>query len=231
MRVAPLAGTRAANRYGWVIVLIIVSYVTSVGADGTLGITVVMLFQLVTLWLVFSASESYRAQRLVGIACLGVGLAAIAAAVFGHVLDVDSTAEKAISLFSALAYMIAPLVIIRHLIRRQIVDLRTVLGAVAIYLLLGMMFAFTFRAIALNGGGAFFGETGEGTNANFLFFSFITLTTTGYGNLVPAGNPGQSVAVLEAIVGQLFLVTALAKIVSAWRMPGPATSPPPTPPA
>jgi hypothetical protein len=122
-------------------------------------------------------------------------------------------------------------VIIRHLIRRQIVDLRTVLGAVAIYLLLGMMFAFTFRAIALNGGGAFFGETGEGTNANFLFFSFITLTTTGYGNLVPAGNPGQSVAVLEAIVGQLFLVTALAKIVSAWRMPGPATSPPPTPPA
>ena len=50
---APLAGTRAANRYGWVIVLIIVSYVTSVGADGTLGITVVMLFQLVTLWLVF----------------------------------------------------------------------------------------------------------------------------------------------------------------------------------
>jgi hypothetical protein len=232
MRIAPLAGTRAANRYGWVIVLIIVSYVTSVNADGALGITVVMLFQLVTLWLVFSASESYRAQRLVGIACVLVGLGVVAAAVFGHVLDVDSTAERTISIFSAVAYMIAPLVIIRHLIRRQVVDLRTVLGAVAIYLLLGMAFAFTFRTIALNGGGgAFFGETGEGTNANFLFFSFITLTTTGYGNLVPAGNPGQSLAVLEAIIGQLFLVTALAKIVSAWRMPGPATSPPPTPPA
>ncbi len=230
MRIAPLAGKHAANRYGWVIVLIIVSYVTSVNADGSLGITVVMLFQLVTLWLVFSASESYRAQRLVGIACVVVGLAVVATAVFGRVLDVDSTAERTISLFSAVAYMIAPLVIIRHLIRRQIVDLRTVLGAVAIYLLLGMMFAFTFRAIDLNGGGAFFGETGEGTNANFLFFSFITLTTTGYGNLVPAGNPGQSLAVLEAIIGQLFLVTALAKIVSAWRMPGPASSPPPTPP-
>lgn len=230
MRIAPLAGTRAANRYGWVIVLIIVSYVTSVNADGSLGITVVMLFQLVTLWLVFSASESYRAQRLVGIACVVVGLAVIAAAVFGHVFDLDSTAERTISLFSAVAYMIAPLVIIRHLIRRQIVDLRTVLGAVAIYLLLGMMFAFTFRAIGLNGGGAFFGETGEGTNADFLFFSFVTLTTTGYGNLVPAANPGQSLAVLEAIIGQLFLVTALAKIVSAWRMPGPASSPPPTPP-
>jgi Ion channel len=45
----------------------------------------------------------------------------------------------------------------------------------------------------------------------------ITLTTTGYGNLVPADNPGQSLAVLEALLGQLFLVTAVGKVVSAWR--------------
>ena len=50
--------------------------------------------------------------------------------------------------------------------------------------------------------------------ANDLFFSFVTLTTTGYGNLVPAANPGQSLAVLEAIMGQLFLVTAVAKVVN-----------------
>ena len=48
----------------------------------------------------------------------------------------------------------------------------------------------------------------------------MTLTTTGYGNLVPAGNPGQSMAVLEALVGQLFLVTAVGKIVTAWRPRG-----------
>ncbi len=45
----------------------------------------------------------------------------------------------------------------------------------------------------------------------------MTLTTTGYGKLVPATNPGQSLAVLEAVLGQLFLVTALAKIVTAWK--------------
>ena len=50
-----------------------------------------------------------------------------------------------------------------------------------------------------------------------VFFSFTTLTTTGYGNLVPAGQPGQSLAVMEMIIGQLFLVTALGKIVSVWR--------------
>jgi hypothetical protein len=50
-----------------------------------------------------------------------------------------------------------------------------------------------------------------------LFFSFVTLTTTGYGNLVPASNPGQSLAVMEAVLGQLFLVTAVAKIITAWK--------------
>ena len=45
----------------------------------------------------------------------------------------------------------------------------------------------------------------------------MTLTTTGYGNLVPATNPGQSLAVMEAVLGQLFLVTAVAKIITAWK--------------
>ena len=52
-----------------------------------------------------------------------------------------------------------------------------------------------------------------------LFFSIATLTTTGYGNLVPAAKAGPSFAVLEAIVDQLFLVPAIAKVVTAWRLP------------
>ena len=58
---------------------------------------------------------------------------------------------------------------------------------------------------------------GDGSISDDLFFSFVTLTTTGYGNLVPSQNPGQSLAVMEAVVGQLFLVTAVAKIVTAWH--------------
>ncbi|MEZ5184721.1 MAG: potassium channel family protein [Candidatus Nanopelagicales bacterium] len=224
-RMAALADRDAANKYGLVLILLAVSYVASVVADSPAGITTVMLVQLLTLWLAFSASESHRAQRIAGIACLLAGLAAVAAAIFGHALHLDAGALRAISLFSVLAYLIAPLVILRHLIRRSVVDARTILGAIAIYLMLGMMFAFTFRAIGLFQSDPFFESGGPGDNADFLFFSFITLTTTGYGNLVPAGNPGQTTAVLEAIVGQLFLVTALAKIVSAWRLPRAAAHP------
>ena len=63
-----------------------------------------------------------------------------------------------------------------------------------------------------------FFESGiDGSVAQSLFFSFTTLTTTGYGNLVPAGNPGQSFAVMEMLIGQLFLVTAVAKVINLWR--------------
>jgi voltage-gated potassium channel Kch len=55
-------------------------------------------------------------------------------------------------------------------------------------------------------------------------FSFVTLTTVGYGNLVPAANPGQTFAVVEAVTGQLFLVVAVGKIINSF-MPGAANSP------
>ena len=63
----------------------------------------------------------------------------------------------------------------------------------------------------------------DGTPLSFLdavYYSSVTLTTTGYGDLVPPANPGQTLAVLEAVLGQLFLVTAVAKIITAWKPKG-----------
>jgi hypothetical protein len=213
---------QTSGKYGLVILLLCVAYVVTATADSADGSAVVVLVQAVTLWLVFAASESHRAQRVAGIVAVLVALGAVTASVLGHALSVDETEQKVLSIGSAIIYVIAPVVIVRHLVRRKRVDLHTLLGTIAVYLMLGMMFAFTYRSISLlQSTPPFFGSAGTGANADYLFFSFITLTTTGYGNLVPAANPGQSIAVLEAIVGQLFLVTALAKIVSAWQ-PGSA---------
>ena len=118
---------------------------------------------------------------------------------------------------SALLYLGAPFTIVRHLVLRRTVDRETVLGAIAAYLMMGMFFAFAYRALGAIQAGPFFGTSGDGTFPQDLFFSFTTLTTTGYGNLIPAGNPGESFAVLEMLIGQLFLVTAVAKAVNAWQ--------------
>ena len=81
-----------------------------------------------------------------------------------------------------------------------------------------MFFAFLYRAIGIvQAHPPFFGAQGPGTFSQDLFFSFTTLTTTGYGDLTPAGNPGQSFAVLEMLVGQLFLIAAVGKVVASWR--------------
>ena len=51
------------------------------------------------------------------------------------------------------------------------------------------------------------------TSPRFLFFSYVTLTTVGYGTLTPATDPARSVAMLEAIVGQLYLAILVARLV------------------
>jgi hypothetical protein len=85
------------------------------------------------------------------------------------------------------------------------------------YLLIGMFFAFAYQAAGELGSVPFFGAAGHGSLSQDLFFSFVTMTTVGYGNLVPAANPGQTLAVLEALIGQLFLVVAVGKIISSYR--------------
>lgn len=95
--------------------------------------------------------------------------------------------------------------------------------------MVGMGFAFAYRALGALQAGPFFGSQGEGPFPQYLFFSFTTLTTTGYGNLVPDANPGQTLAVLEMLIGQLFLVTAVARVVSTWQ-PGQGRGRPPTEP-
>ncbi len=72
--------------------------------------------------------------------------------------------------------------------------------------------------------GDFFSGVAHPESSDFLFFSYTTLTTTGYGNLVPAEQIGQSFAVIEMLVGQIFLVTLVAGLVSLWR-PGATKAP------
>jgi hypothetical protein len=129
------------------------------------------------------------------------------------------------AVISGLLYVAAPGVIVRHSVLRRTVDTQTVLGAIAAYLMVGMAFAFSYRALGALQAGPFFGSQGEGSFPQDLFFSFTTLTTTGYGNLVPDANPGQTLAVLEMLIGQLFLVTAVARVVSTWQ-PGQGLKPP-----
>jgi hypothetical protein len=202
------------NSYGLVLLLILVTYVLSVALTEGRAVSVVVAVQIATVWVVLRASEARRRLQLIA----GVFAVLSALAVVLNLFIPDHVADEGyMAVVSGLLYLGAPFSIIRHLVLRRRVDRETVLGAIAAYLMIGMFFAFAYRALGGIQAGPFFGTSGDGTFPQDLFFSFTTLTTTGYGNLIPAENPGQSFAVLEMLIGQLFLVTAVAKAVSSWQ--------------
>lgn len=118
--------------------------------------------------------------------------------------------------------------------RRQIIRLLAAVVATVVALQAITIFVLTvvdkrrrsrIMAIGLVGGAPFFAGQAHATANDYLFFSYTTLTTVGYGNLVPAGSVGQTFAMLEALFGQIYLVIVVARLVSLWgqQRPGAVT--------
>ena len=92
----------------------------------------------------------------------------------------------------------------------------TVLGALCTYVLVGLLFAFVYLAVADLRSGSFFAQAGGHVQSEYLYFSFVTLTTLGFGDLSPSVGLPQALVALEALLGQIFLVTLVARLVTLW---------------
>jgi hypothetical protein len=100
---------------------------------------------------------------------------------------------------------------------QESVNAQTVLGVLTIYLLIGALYTFAFSAAALIGAGPFFAQGTDGTMEQRVYFSFVTLATLGYGDYTPAGTAGQMMAISEALIGQIYLVTVVALVIGRLR--------------
>jgi voltage-gated potassium channel len=96
------------------------------------------------------------------------------------------------------------------------VTYETVLGALCAYVLIGLLFAFAYLAVNDLRDGAFFAQPGPHSQGEFLYFSFVALTTLGFGDLSPTVGLPQALTVLEALFGNVFLVTLVARLVTLW---------------
>ena len=115
--------------------------------------------------------------------------------------------------------LLVPVSILRKVGReftKEGVDLEVVLGALCAYLFIGAYFAFLYDVMAHLSKSPFFAQPGADGKLNYLYFSFVTLTTVGYGDVSPAFGPGRMIAVTEAVIGQLYLVSVVAIVVSAY---------------
>jgi hypothetical protein len=123
-----------------------------------------------------------------------------------------------IYLIYALLVLITPIVIINRILRHPEVQLSTILGAVCAYMLIGMLFGFTYALIGRIDP-PFFANHGPVDQFDYFYFSYACLTTVGFGDFVSRGDFGRSLSVLEAVFGQIFLVTLIARLVSLFRPP------------
>jgi hypothetical protein len=207
-----------SDAFGLVFVLVVTTYVLASLLENR-GWASVVLTVATSATSVVALTSSHAHARVVRIALalsvLTVALAAIGATVGNH--DWLNLA----TLIQVSLLTVAMGAVLRRVVMSPEVGSRTILGALSVYAVLGILFTFLYGVIDRVQGGPFFEGNAHPAGSDFLFFSYTTLTTTGYGNLVPGGQPGRLVSGLEMMMGQIFLVTLVAGLVSLWR-PGEA---------
>jgi hypothetical protein len=199
---------RASHSYGFVLVLIAATYVFIVAApDESWARSVLILIESATLAAAVWTSGLGWVRGVFVLAVFGTSVAVIQLFVGG------STMQGLDALLDLLLALAIVLVIGLGVSDQRDVNRQSVTGAVCIYLLIGILFTFVYDASAAFGSGAFFAEGTDGSTATRIYFSYVTLATLGYGDYTPAGQPGRSFAVAEALIGQLYLVTIVALLV------------------
>ena len=210
-------------RFGALFVLLIATYVVMAASpsDGAVRVITVVLEGLTLL----AALIASRVGRVLFRVAAFVAFGAVVAAAVSLLWGASDTATGWFFAVNVLLVGAAPVAIAHALYHRSVIDTRTVLGAVCIYLLLGIMFAFLYAAIGGIGSDPFFVQTNHPGIQIYLYFSFVTQTTVGYGDFTAATNLGRTFATTEALLGQLYLVTVIAVLVSRMTPThrGPAT--------
>jgi len=199
------------DRFGLVLALLVLSYLLSaLGGSSPLRL-IEASFAVVALWLALQASATGPRVRLAAAAML---LAALLAVVVITQSVADITARGLGELWFVIVFLLTLVAVLRRVLIHQEVTLETICGALAAYLLLGMMFGAVYGAMADLGGQQLFVQVADPSIPLRQYFSFATLTTLGYGDVTAATDIGRAVAILEAICGQIFLVTLIARLVA-----------------
>jgi hypothetical protein len=162
-------------------------------------------------------------RRLARVLLMPVALVTLAADLGSWVVPVPQPWVQGTSLLSLLLFLA---VVLGQTLRSGPITFHRLNGAVAAYLLLGLIWAYAYSLVALLHPAAFSGPVSpmDGPRA-FFYFSFVTLTTVGYGDVLPVHPVARSLAMLEAVTGPLYLAILIARLVSVVASPGRGAGP------
>jgi len=209
------------SRDGYLVVLIMVLLTVVMIAidDSYTGGAVVsaLMLGLLVLTTLSRSHVSHTLRVFGGVVTGGALLAAIAAQLAGAQSVAAAASHHQVfgalvaGSYTLLLALLFP-AILRQAFTHRVVDLNTVAASLSAYLLLGLIFASAYRFIQVLAP-PFFNQ-GHINGFTYIYFSYITLTTVGYGDFTPANDAGRAIAILEGLFGQVFLVTIVALVVS-----------------
>jgi hypothetical protein len=211
--------TRARMRYG----LLLLATVSSLAVQGIVEPGPVQQV-IVTALAGASLLLAFRAARL-GPRLIQLAAALAIAALAVSILRATSggIGEGAAGITNAALVALGPPAIavglVRDLRQKGVVTVQTLFGVLSLYMLVGMAFGFVFGAIDHLGGDPFFAGGQSASVSHCLYFSFTTLATVGYGDFVARTDLGHTLAISEALIGQIYLVTVVSLIISNLRRP------------
>jgi hypothetical protein len=159
-------------------------------------------------------------RRTLRFAAVVLGFAVIAS--IAQVINDDRQIGATAFFLVALLLAMTGLAILGRILRHRHVSIETMFGAVCVYILIGLFFSSLFIGIALASAahhlGPFLAQPGPHNSSDYVYLSFVTLTTVGFGDLTPYTDLARSVVVLEALIGQIFLVTLVARLVTLFGL-------------
>ena len=177
------------------------------GSATSIGEVAVTVLTGIALVLALLASGSNRPLLRLGILLVG---GFVLWSLISFISAIDSVAFLRVVWF--LLVVATPYLVLRRLVGHSQVRAETLLGAASVYLLIAMMFMFLFLAIDIFEPGGFFGAAQPTTS--FMYFSLVTTTTLGYGDLAPRTELARAASVSAAVIGQVYLVFVVARLVA-----------------
>jgi hypothetical protein len=205
-------GQGSGPRYGSLLLILVVTYLLSAFTVAVLVSSVqVLLFLAVVLIALRGGRFRRRTGQILAVVLL---LGSVAAAIL-QLVDHGGPGGGVASLWTALILLLAVFYIVRQVLAQPQITEQSIYGVVSAYMMIGLIFAAIYLAM-FSFSHQFFVNGADNTKT-FQYFSFTTLTTLGYGDFTAASDAGRAVAVLEAIVGQMFLATLVARLVAGFR--------------
>ncbi len=205
------------GRFGMALVATLLAIMaTAAGGASDWGRLIGVALMGTALLLILRTSEARPRIRLTAVVVVAI---AVLATAFAAALGNEDLSGWAIPTIGALLALVAPVALVRALLQHRSITYQTVFGALCLYLLVGLFFAFIYSVVDAFTDGPLFIGAGAGGSTDHVYFSFVTITTTGFGDVTAGTDFGRMVAITEALIGQLYLVSVVAILVTNLGQP------------